>query len=387
MSTVGKICSKGVWDESVPGIVFDDNGVSNYARLFESLEAAYPRGEVGKKVWEDKVDRMKRHGHGKRYDCVIGVSGGTDSCYLLHIAKTIYGLRPLAVNLDNGWNSDIAVKNIKKVTKKLGIDLVTYVIDYEEIKDLIRVFMLGSIPWIDTPTDLAIKAALYKIADKEKVKFILRGNDFRSEGTQPVEWTGGDAKVLRYLHKKYGKTRLKTFPDYSLNKLLYYGFFKNIESIYPYYHLEYQKKAAQKLLLSEYEWEYYGGHHHENVFTKFVMSYWLPVKFNIDKRKISLSAQVMSHAIEREAALSELVTEPYIAEEINNSIKYVIKKLDFSEEDFESIMKLPNKNFFNYPSYYPLFTRFRNLSNWVLRLVLNKKPMTMFQVEMRKLEK
>jgi N-acetyl sugar amidotransferase len=387
MSTVGKVCSKGVWDESVPGIKFDENGVSNYARLFESLVEAYPRGEEGMKIWEDKVSRMKKQGRGKRYDCVIGVSGGTDSCYLLHIAKTIYGLRPLAVNLDNGWNSDIAVKNIKKVTSKLKIDFITYIIDYEELKDLIRVFMLGSMPWIDTPTDLAIKAALYKIADQEKVKYILRGNDFRSEGTQPVEWTGGDARVLRFLHRKFGTARLKTYPNYSLCKLLYYGFFKKIESIYPYYHLEYQKKNAQQVLTKEYGWEYYGGHHHENVFTKFVMSYWLPVKFNIDKRKISLSAQVMSYSIEREDAIIELESEPYNACEIVNSIKYVIKKLDFTTEEFDMIMKLPNKSFFNYPSYYPLFTRFKTLSNLALKLILKKKPMTMFQVEMRKFEK
>jgi N-acetyl sugar amidotransferase len=387
MPLEGRVCTKGVWDESVPGISFDSNGVSNYAHLFEKLVNAYPRGEAGNATWLEKVSRMKKLGTGRKYDCVIGVSGGTDSCYLLHIAKTVYGLRPLAVNLDNGWNSDIAVKNIKKVTSKLNIDLITYVIDYEEIKDLIRVFMLGSIPWIDTPTDLAIKAALYKIAGSEKVSFVLRGNDFRSEGTQPAEWTGGDARVLRYLHRKFGTTRLRTFPNYTLGQLLYYSMIRKIESIYPYYHLEYNKKEAQQLLIREYGWEYYGGHHHENVFTKFVMSYWLPVKFKIDKRKISLSAQVMSGAIEREEALAELATQPFVAEEIDNSIKYVLKKLDFTNEDFDHIMQLPKRNFYDYPSYYPLFTRFRKLSTWTLQLVLKKKPMTMFQVEMRKPEK
>lgn len=383
MPVIGKVCAKGVWDESVPGIEFDKDGVSNYAHLFDRLVEEYPRGERGRLAWDEKVEKMKRHGKGKKYDCIIGVSGGTDSCYLLHMAKSQYGLRPLAVNLDNGWNSDIAVKNIKKVTSKLNIDLITYVIDYEEIKDLMRVFMLGGIPWIDTPTDLAIKAVMYKIASKEKSKYVLRGNDFRSEGTQPIEWTGGDAKVLKYLHKKYGKTKLKTYPNYTLLNFIYYGFVKGIKSIYPYYHLDYQKKSAQEVLKNEYDWEYYGGHHHENIFTKFVMSYWLPVKFNIDKRKISLSAQILSKAIERDAAINELVLLPYNRDEIDNSIKYVIKKLDFQADEFDKIMNSANKSFFDYPSYYHLFTKFRIITNWILKLVLNKKPMAMFQIEMR----
>lgn len=383
MPLEGKVCARGVWDESVPGIEFDESGVSNYALLFDSLVNEYPRGEVGKLIWDEKVERIKRQGKDKKYDCIIGVSGGTDSCYLLHLAKSQYGLRPLAVNLDNGWSSDTAVKNIKKVTSKLNIDLITYVIDYEEIRDLLRVFMLGRIPWIDAPTDLAIKAVLYRIASKEKIKYVFRGNDFRSEGTQPIEWTGGDDKVLKYLHKKYGRTRLKTYPNYTLLNLIYYGFIKGIKSIYPYYNLDYQKKNAQEILKTKYDREYYGGIHHENIFTKFVLSYWLPVKFNIDKRKISLSAQILSNAIERNAALKELLLLPYDKGEIDNSIKYVIKKLNFTEEEFNDIMNSENKSFFDYPSYYRLLTRYRIMTKWILKLVLNKKPMAMFQIEMR----
>lgn len=383
MPLEGKVCVRGVWDESIPGIEFDKDGISNYAHLFDRLVEEYPRGEKGKLAWDEIVEKIKLHGKGKKYDCIVGVSGGTDSCYLLHMAKTYYGLKPLAVILDNGWNSDIAVKNIKKVALKLNIDLITYVIDYEEIKDLIRVFMFGGIPWIDTPTDLAIKAILYKISAKEKIKYLLRGNDFRSEGTQPIEWTGGDARVLKHLHKKYGETKLKTFPNYTLFNLMYYGFIKGIKSIYPYYYLDYQKKSAQEILKNEYNWEYYGGHHYENIFTKFVMSYWLPVKFNIDKRKISLSAQILSKAIGRDAAIDELKILPYNKDGIDNTIKYVIKKLDFQSNEFEKIMNSENKSFFDYPSYYPLLKRFRILSNGILRLVLNEKPMAMFQLEMR----
>lgn len=382
MPFTGKVCSRGVWDESVPGIKFDKNGVSNYAHLHDKLVEAYPRGEKGQSEWNRLKEKIKSSGKGKRYDCIIGVSGGTDSSFLLHLAKQ-EGLRPLAVNLDNGWNSDIAVKNIKKVTSELNIDLVTYVINYEEVKDLLRVFMLGSLPWIDTPTDLAIKSILYKIASKESIKYILRGNDFRSEGTQPSEWTGGDARILKFLHKKYGRTRLRTFPNYTISSLIYFGFLRGIKSIYPFYFIDYNKQSAQELLISKYGWEYYGGHHHENLFTKFAMSYWLSEKFNIDKRKITLSAQILSKAITRVDALEELQKCPYDKNEIESAIKYVLKKLDFSASEFESIMNSENRNFKDYPSYAPLFKTLLPLTRWMLKLVLINKPMALFQVEMR----
>lgn len=377
-----QICSKGVWDSTVPGIGFDENGISNYARMFEKLVDAYPRGEKGLQYWEAMVQKIKKHGKGKRYDCIIGVSGGTDSCYLMHLAVQ-YGLRPLAVNLDNGWNTDIAVRNIKAVTAKLNIDLETYVIDYEEIKDLLRAYMRASLPWIDIPTDIAIKSVLYRIARREKIKFILRGNDFRSEGTQPREWTYGDGRQLRYIHRKFGSVKLKTFPNYTLFNLLYNGFLKGIKSIYPFYFLEYHKAEAQELLKKNYGWEYYGGHHHENIFTKFAISYWLLRKFNIDKRKITFSAQIMSGQMNRRSAL-EILSRPPASPEIMEQDKvYTLKKLDISEFEFEQMLLSANKNYQDYPSYYPIMQRFTKTASFLLRLIQPNKPMAFFQMEMR----
>ncbi len=377
-----QICTRGLWDTTVPGVSFNKNGVSNYATLFDTLVKEFPRGESGKKIWNQLVTKMKKNGEGKKYDCVIGVSGGVDSCYLLHIAK-MFSLRVIAVNLDNGWNSDIAVKNIRKVTTALNYDLETYVIDYEEIKDLNRVFMKGGIPWVDTPTDLAIKAILYKVAASEKIRYILRGNDFRSEGTQPIEWTGGDARVLKYLHRRFGHVKLRTFPNYTIRSLVYYGFIKKIKSVYPYYFIDYKKSIARKELESLYNWEYYGGHHYENVFTKFVMSYWLVEKFGIDKRKISLSAQILSGDISRNDALEYLSKIPLDETEKERIIPYVLKKLDFSHEEFEKILQSTNHSFLDYPSYYPYLRKFSKLSNFMLKHILLKKPMAMFQIEMR----
>lgn len=378
-----RICSRGLWDTSIPGISFDEKRASNYSRLMDSLMAAYPRGEKGMQDWNGIVEKIKKTDRNSKYDCIIGVSGGTDSSYLLYIAKE-QGLRPLAVNLDNGWNSDISVKNIRKMTGALDIDLETYVIDYEEIKDLLRAYMKAGLPWIDMPSDLAIKAVLYKLAGREKIKYILRGNDFRSEGTQPREWTYGDGKQLSYIHKKFGSVNLKTFPNYTLPDLMYYSLVLGIKSIYPFYYIDYQKKTAQQYLQEQFGWEYYGGHHFENIFTRFAISYWLYEKFGIDKRKITLSAQIMSGEISREEALNLLSSKPFQDSEKTKMLEYVIKKLDFSMDEFESIMKSPNKTFLDYPSNYKLIDNLNYFSRPVLRRMFIHKPQSIFQAEMRK---
>lgn len=381
MPFLGKICTRGVWDETVPNITFDDKGVSNYAKLHDKLADAYPRGEKGRADWEVTVGKIKASGKGKRYDCIIGVSGGTDSSYLLHIAKE-QGLKPLAVNLDNGWNSDIAVKNIRKMTSLLDIDLDTYVVDYEEIKDLLKCYMHAGMPWIDMPTDLAIKAVLYKIAAREGVKYILRGNDFRSEGSQPTEWTYGDGKQLTHLHRKFGKVPLKTFPNYTISSLFYYGAVRKIKSIYPFYFLDYNKNKAQEFLVRKYGWEYYGGHHFENIFTRFVMSYWLFEKFGIDKRKITLSAQVLSGEISREYAVKTISELPYEKQEIEEVLNYVTKKLDLTRNEFDTLFQAPNHGFRDYPSYHYIFNTMSRLATPVLKLIFNNKPQSLFKAEM-----
>lgn len=383
MGLQGRVCARGIWDETIPGIKFDENGVSNYAHLFDKLCEAYPRGEKGKKEWENIVDKIKEKGKKKKYDCIIGVSGGTDSSYLMHLAKVEYGLRPLAVTFDNGWSSEIAVKNIKKVTKELDIDLETYVVNYEEIKDLMRSYMLAGLPWIDMPTDLAIKSVLYKIANREGISYILRGNDFRSEGSQPNEWTYGDGRQLNFIHKTYGKGKLISFPNYTLSNLAYYGFIKKIKSIYPYYYLDYNKNKAQQFLKNEYTWEYYGGHHHENIFTKFSIAYWLYEKFNFDKRKITFSAQILSGEITRDYALTEIEKKPYDIEKKEQMIDYVIKKLDITRDEFNNIFNSRNRSFKDFPSYDYLFSKMLKYTKPILKLIFIHKPQSIFQYEMR----
>lgn len=373
MSFKGRICSIGVWDESIPDITFDENGKSSYCVLQESLMADYPRGEKGKNDWEKIVEKMKAAGRKMKYDCIVGVSGGTDSSYLLHICKTC-GLRVLAVNLDNGWSTEIAVNNIKKITKQLNYDLITYVIDYQEVQAVMRAFLKASLPWVDSPTDMAIRAALYKIAKKERIKYVLNGSDFRTEGKQPFLWTYCDAKQLRFLLKKNENKKIKSFPVLSYWQLGWLSIIKGIKMVRPFYFLDYSKQLAQQELIKLYNWEYYGGHHHENIFTKFIIAYWLYEKYGIDKRKITLSAQIMNGDINREEALSIIQKKPYSENEIENLKHYVFKKLDITESEFEVWFKSPNKFYCDYPNSYNKIFKNLGLMNFLSSKAMLYKP-------------
>lgn len=381
-----KICSRGIWDTTVPGITFDKKGISNYAKMFDKLVELSPEGKVGKTYWNNIVDRIKEKGKGKKYDCVIGVSGGTDSSYLLYVAKNKYGLRPLAVNLDNGWSSEIAVQNIKKVTNALEIDLETYVIDYEEVKAVLRSYMKARLPWIDGPTDNAIKSVLFKIALREGIKFVLNGSDFRSEGKQPSEWTYTDSKQMMFLLKKYERINLKTYPYQSLFDMVNSILIKKIKDYRPFNHIVYEKGPAQEFLIKEYGWEYYGGHHHENIFTKFAIGYWMPKKFGIDKRIITLSAQVLTGQITREHALEMMKHPPYDEDEMERDKEFVLKKLNFSKDDFDIIWNLKNKYYWDYPSHMPLFQRYFKLSKSFLRYFFPTPPTILVERQTRRNE-
>lgn len=378
-----KVCTRGIWDTTVPGITFDKNGVSNYAKMFDKLCETYPRGEKGKLFWENIIDVVKEKGRGKKYDCIIGVSGGTDSSYLLHMAKKEYGLRPLAVNLDNGWSSEIAVQNIKKVTEALDIDLETYVIDYEEVKAVLRAYMKAGLPWIDGPTDLAIKSVLVKIAEREGIKYILNGSDFRSEGKQPSEWTYTDAKQMLYVIKKFEGSKLISFPHQKITGIINSTVMRKILSYRPFNSIDYEKQSAQELLIKNYGWEYYGGHHHENVFTKFAIAYWMPKKFGIDKRIITLSAQVITGQITRDAALQKMKQSPYDPEQMERDKEFVLKKLDLSTEQFELIWKQKNNYYWDYPSYMPIFQKYFSISKTFLRYIMPSPPMIIVEKQSR----
>ena len=385
MSFRGRICSKGIWDETIPGINFDENGISNYAHLFYRLCEAYPRGEKGKSDWEKIVNSIKSHrNRHTKYDCIIGVSGGTDSSFLMHVLKKTYNLNPLALTFDNGWSSEIAVKNIRKITAALNIDLETYVIDFEEMKSIHKAYMRAAIPWIDTPVDMAIKNVLLLAAEREKIKYVINGHDFRSEGTQPNEWTHGDSRQLNHIIEKFSNTRIKSFPYVNYYYQIYLSIVKKITNIKPLFYLNYSKHDAQEFLVKEYGWEYYGGHHHENVFTKYVLTDWMLNKFNIDKRKITLSAQVLSGEISRSDAIDEISKSPVNENKYKTNKDYVLKKLEISQNEYNKIWNSPNKSIYDYPSYLDIFSKYYSMFKPFIKIIYKQTPTFLFQLEQRK---
>lgn len=354
---MSKICARCILDTTVADIWFDDKGECKYCKINDQMEKDHPLGTESDLKLKAIVEKIKHDGKGLQYDCIAGTSGGRDSTYTLLKAIEL-GLRPLAVHFDNGWNTEISVKNIKKTCEKLNIPLYTVVADWEEFKDLQVAFLKASTPDSDIPTDYAIYSILFDVAAKEGVKYILNGHSFRTEGTSPISWTYMDSRYLKAVHKRFGKIKkIKSFPLLSLPRLLYYAFVKRIKDVRILEYMDYNKKQVDKILTEKLDWEYYGGHHHENVYTKFFQSYYLPKKFNIDKRKTELSALIRSGQISREDALREINSSHYQYD--TNVVEYAINKLGLTKEEFDKIMNSPNKTHDDYPNYLPLIKLMR----------------------------
>ena len=374
-----KICSNCVMDDTVPDIHFDDKGKCNYCYHYEELENDYPRGSQGLLEFKRYLLDIKRSGKNQEYDCVIGLSGGTDSTYLIYMMKRL-GLRPLAVNLDNGWHSEIAVNNIKNCLDELQVDLRTHVIDWEEIRKIHGSFLKANLPWPDGVTDIAIKSALFKIAAEENIRHVLIGQDFRTEGRQPTEWTYIDGHMIKHLSSKIGGINLKTFPNLTVFDLFYYVIIKRIKLLKPFWYLPYDKAKARALIEKRLGWRYYGGHHHESLFTKFIISYWLPRKFGIDKRKVTFSALIRSGELSRESALERLDGPPYDVDEMEEDKDYFIKKLGLTQETFQPIWDDENRKFSDFPSYYPLYLLLQRIIDKVFSYIFPAKKMITYRI-------
>jgi len=351
-----KICSRCILDTTVPDIWFDEKGVCKYCKIHDELDKGNPLGEAGKHRLNRLIDKIKKGGRGKDYDCVVGVSGGRDSTYTLYLVKQL-GLRPLAVHFDNGWNSETAVDNIRKATGKLGVDLHTVVADWDEFRDLQVSFLKASVPDVEVPTDWAIYSTLFKAASDEGVKYVLHGHSFRTEGTSPIGWTYMDGRYVREVQRIFGKKRVKSFPIMMMSDILYHLFVDGIREVRLLEYVPYNQDDVSRLLERELGWRYYGGHHHESIYTEFVQSYLLPRKFNIDKRKTEYSALIRSGQMGREEALRKIRGSPY--QYRPEVVDYCVKKLGFTEDEFRQIMEAEPKSFRDYPTYYPLIRAMR----------------------------
>lgn len=333
-------------------ITFDERGHCNHCTEFFEKRAKHKyQGKESDESLGRIVEKIKRAGKGRDYDCVIGVSGGVDSSYLAYIAKQ-KGLRPLAVHMDNGWNSEKAVINIKHITRELGIDYESYVLDWEEFKDLQLAFLKASVPEAETPTDVAIPAALHHFAAKYKIKYILSAGNLATEGILPRSWHYDvrDLKYFHYIQKTFGSKRLKKFPTFGYKKEMYYKLIKGIRMIYPLNLVPFVKDKAVELLQEKFDWKPYGGKHYESRYTKFIQSYYLFEKFGIDYRRATLSTGICAGEICRDDAVEELKSSPYDPQQIEEDKRYISKKLGVTMEEFEKILNLPAKWYWEYPN-------------------------------------
>lgn len=345
------ICKRCVMDKSDPLIIFNEEGCNHCNNAIKLLDKLNKDTEKDIKLHR-LISEIKEKGKDKEYDCVIGISGGVDSSYVAYLVKK-NGLRPLAVHLDNGWNSELSIKNIERVIKKLDIDLYTYFLKWDEFKSLQLSFLKASVPHCEHPTDHAITSILYKIANDRGIKYIILGSNISTESISVKSWSGGqrDWKYIKNIHKQFEKTSLKDYPHITPYKLLYYSKIKKIKSISILNYVDYKKESVLDFLKSEFNWEYYGGKHYESLFTKFFQTFILPKKFGIDKRKSHFSSLICNGEMTRDEALLELKKEICSETEYSFDKENFIKKLGLEQEEFDKILNKPVKSFYDYPSY------------------------------------
>ena len=374
MNTV-KVCSSCIMDETAKEITFDNNGVCNFCHNYDNvLVNDVHTGKGGEEKLEKLIEKIKLKGKKSRYDVLIGLSGGVDSSYVAYVIKKKYGLRAFAVHLDNGWNTELAVANVEQIVKRLDIDLSTHVLDWKEFRDIQTSFIKSSISNIEIPTDHAIWALLIKTAGKMKIPYIIAGNNVVTESIMPESWLYGskDSKLIKSLHRQFGKVKMKTYPSLSTMDYVDYLLVRGIRWVPILNYIPYNKAEAKQTLIDELGWQDYGGKHYESIFTRFFHAYYLPVKFGYDLRKSYFSALVCSGQISRDEALEEISKPPAPKEMLVQDRDYVIKKLGLSEDEFESILKAPNKTYADYPNNESLWKRFNTIirvaRNYIIRV-------------------
>lgn len=355
MSDKYQICNRCVMDTSDSKIRFDENGRCEYCNNYDTnIASVWKLDKPDEDEMIKKINKIKIDGKGKSHDCIIGISGGVDSSYVAHIAKTKYDLRPLLFHVDAGWNTQEAVNNIEKLVDKLDLDLHTEVVNWQEMKDLQLAFFKAGVPHLDTPQDHAFFAGLYNFAAKNKIKYILTGANYSTECVrEPLEWHyhASDLTQLRAIHKRFGTVPLKTFPTSDiLTYKLFYSLIYGIQVVKPLNHVRFIKEEAMQELVDIYGWQKYAHKHYESRFTRFYEGYWLLEKFGYDKRRAHFSSLILTGQMTREEALEKISKKPYDEETIAQDIEFVASKLEITVDELMELMKAPNKTYADYPN-------------------------------------
>lgn len=350
-----QICSNCVMDTTDSNITFDENGVCDHCiNFYDSILSSWNHGRDKSNQLDKLVKQIKEDGKSKEYDCIIGLSGGVDSSFLLYYAKEILGLRPLAYAVDTGWNLNVAVSNIEKLIRGLNLELFTEIINWREMRDLQLAFFKSQVPYQDLPQDHVIFAGLYNHAVKHGIKHVLTGGNFSTESIrEPIEWVyQNDLKMIKDIHKKYGEIKLKSLPLTSMFKYkIYYRFFKGMKVHRPLDLIEYNKESAIDTLKQKFDWKPYQNKHFESIFTRFYEGYWLPRKFGFDKRKAHFSSLILSKQLKRSDALEKLKETPYDDKLAKQDLSYICQKLNVTQDEFLKLMNLPNKTYKDYKNH------------------------------------
>lgn len=370
MTAPYQICSRCVMDTTEIGIHFDEMGrcsscTNALTRLSEQLLPLPEREAALQKL----VDAVRADGVGKRYDCIIGVSGGLDSTMVAVKVKEL-GLRPLAVHFDNGWNSELAVANIRRLLEHYDIDLETLVVDWEEFRDLQLCFIRAGLANAEAPTDHALTALLFRTAAREGLRFILSGSNLATESIMPLSsgHYNQDLRLLQALHRRFGTVPLRTTPTISLFEYVYYVFWRRIRQIPFLNYIDYRKEDAKSLFARTFNFRDYGGKHDESIWTRFFQSYYLPVRFGFDKRRAYFSSLICSGQLTRDAALVQLESPPYEPVQLRRDLRFVQKKFGLDDKAWQDLMAAPTRVATEYPSHHFLFHTLRRYKNLFRRL-------------------
>ena len=355
---MNKTCTRCIYDETITDIVFDNEGVCNYCRQVDSLSIEYGTGtEVGLKKLHSVISEIKKDGKNKKYDCVIGLSGGTDSSYIL-LKSVEWGLRPLAVHYDNTWNTSVASDNIRKVTSFLDVDLYTHVIDNDEHDSIKLAYLKAGVQEFDTDTDLAFVQVLRSAASKYNVKYILEGHSFIEEGISPIGSNYFDGRYIKDIVSKYGDRPIKTYPLMTFVQFMKWTLFYRQKFIRPLWYVSYSKKEAQKELHDKTGWNNYAGHHLENRASAFAHTVWIPKKFNTDYRNLTLAAKARNGDMSRKEAMHEYSKPIEVDKRL---IEYVCKRLKLTQQEFEEIMNGKTRTWRDFKTYKKYFEFLRPL--------------------------
>lgn len=350
-----QICTNCVMDTTDSKIVFDEKGVCDHCNTFyKDIQPNWYTGERGQRELESLVAKIKEEGKARDFDCIIGMSGGIDSSYLLYLAKEKMGLRPLVFHVDAGWNSQEAVNNIERLVDKLGLDLFTEVIDWEEIKDLQLAFFKSGVPHIDVPQDHAFFATMYKFARQHNIKYILTGANLSTECIRnPLEWMyyQSDSIQLRDIHARFGTRTLKNYP---ITSILYHKvwlpYVKGIRVVRPLNYGPYIKQDAMKLLQEKFGWLPYPQKHFESRFTRFYEGFWLSTRFGYDTRKVQFSSLIVTGQMTRDEALAKLREPALDADTVRQEFEYVATKLGIGTAELQTYLEMPKKTYKDYKS-------------------------------------